>query len=64
MAEIDENRAPLFPRELRVGRRWYQVKLHRGDARAVVEDAAVADDDDPRLGDDLIEGEESRSTPG
>ena len=35
-----------------------EVKLHRGNARAIVEDAAVADDDDPGLANDLIEGEE------
>jgi len=47
--EIDENRGPLLFREVGVGRCRYQVKLHSGHSRAVVKDAAVADDDDPGL---------------
>ena len=47
MAEIDEQRVVLRPREIGAVLHRAQLRHDAGDARAVVEDAAVADHDEP-----------------
>ena len=55
MAEIDENRAVRLFREIRIGEHVFQVKPHGGNSCSVVEDAAVADYDEPGPGCDIVE---------
>jgi hypothetical protein len=57
MSEIDENRAVRFIREIRIGRDVFQPKPGGGNPCSVVEDAAVADHDEPRIGCEIVEGE-------
>jgi hypothetical protein len=57
MAEIDENRAVRMFREIRTGEYVFQLKPHGGNSCSVVEDAVVADHDEPGSGCDIVECE-------
>src|SRR6266700_7772799 len=58
MAEIDEQRLSLHCAKLGALLHRRQLRRDAGDARALVEDAAVADHDEAATGTDLVERHE------